>query len=148
LRSHVFLRCTLIAGALLIVAWLALGLRAAQLEAEGREVLATAEQRALTSTEVRAGLDTLRRARQFNADSDARLTEAALLAQQARGNEALAVAERVVEDEPENLDAWVLVYLSSAFATDAPRAASALRRVDELNPQLADRLRARVPLRQ
>jgi hypothetical protein len=148
LRSHVLLRCTLIAVALLILAWLALGLRATRLEAEGRGVLDTAEKRPLTPAEVRAGLDTLRRARQFNADSDARLTEAALLAQQARGRQALAVAERLVEDEPENLDAWVLVYLSSAFASDAPQAASALRRVDELNPQLADRLRARVPLRE
>ena len=111
-------------------------------------MLGTGETRALTPAEVRAGLDTLRRARQFNDDSEARLTQAALLAQQVRGREAIAVAERVVEDEPENLDAWVLVYLSSAFTSDAPRAAQALRRVEKLNPQLADRLRARVPLRQ
>ena len=111
-------------------------------------MLDSGETRALTPAEVRAGLDTLRRARQFNTDSDARLTQAALLAQRGRGREAIAIAERVVEDEPENLDAWVLLYVSSAFTSDAPGAAQALGRVQELNPQLADRLRARVPLRQ
>jgi tetratricopeptide (TPR) repeat protein len=148
LRSHTLVRFTLIAVALLVVAWLALALRATRLEAEGRELLDSGETRPLTPADVEAGLDTLRRARQFNTDSDARLTQAALLAQQGRGREAIAVAERIVKDEPDNLEAWVLVYVSSAFTSDAPRAVQALRRVEGLNPQLADRLRARVPLRQ
>jgi hypothetical protein len=142
LPSHVLLRCMIVLVALLVVAWLALSLRATHLEGEGKEVVERAEQDAVPKAEVEAGLDSLRRARSFNMDSDARLAEAALLAGAGRGAEAIAVAERVVENESENLEAWVLVYLSAAFASDERRAARALRRVEILNPQLADRLRA------
>jgi hypothetical protein len=142
LHSRPLLRCALVAVALFAVAWLALSLRASRLEEEGREVVERAEQGSVSKAEVSAGLDALRRARRFNVDSDARIAEAALLAGAGRGKQAIAVGERVVADEPENLEAWVLVYLSAAFASDEDRAASALRRLDALNPQLADRLRA------
>jgi hypothetical protein len=125
-----------------VVAWLVLSLLASRLEDEGREVVERAQQGPVSKADVTAGLAALRRARRFNMDSDARIAEAALLAGAGRGKEAIAVGERVVADEPDNLDAWVLVYLSAALASDQPRAARALRRLDALNPQLADRLRA------
>ena len=74
------------------------------------------------------------------------LIEARLLALRGRGQEAIDLGRRIVRDEPNNLDGWVLLYLSSAFTADEEAAQLALRRVDELNPQLADRLRAREPL--
>ena len=146
MRSQLLPRIALIVVALLLVAWLALGLRATRLEAQGRDLLKQAEDGPLERAEVRDGLRALRRARRFNADSDVLLTEARLLALQGRGQEAIDLGRRIVSDEPNNLDGWVLLYLSSAFTADEEAAQLALRRVDELNPQLADRLRAREPL--
>ncbi len=124
------------------MAWLALSLRASHLEEKGRELVERAQQGPVSKAEVGAGLDALRRARRFNVDSDARIAEAALLAGAGRGERAIAVAEQVVESEPENLEAWVLVYLAAAFASDRPRAVRALRELETLNPQLAERLKA------
>lgn len=144
MSSRVLLRSALVALALLVVAWLALALRATRLEAEGREVVDRAQRGDISDAEVNAGLDTLRRARRFNEDNEPRLAEAALLADAGRLAAATAVAERVVDDEPENLEGWVVLYLGAAATGDMQRSARALRTLITLNPQLAERVRSRV----
>jgi predicted Zn-dependent protease len=141
LRSKVLLRCTLVAVALLVAAWLALSLRSTRLEADGREVVERAQRGPVTHAEVEQGLDDLRRARRFNADQDVRLAEVALLTEAGRADEAAVLAKRVVADEPDNLDAWVFLYLGAVLKGDDARRARALRAVENLNPQLAERLR-------
>jgi hypothetical protein len=131
----------LIAVAFLVVAWLGLSLRATRLEAEGRDVVDRAQRGEITRAEVEQGLDDLRRARRFNADKDVLLAEVALLTEAGRADAAAALAERVVADEPDNLDAWVFLYLGAVLTRDDARRARALRAVASLNPQLAERLR-------
>jgi hypothetical protein len=141
LRPKVLLRCTLVAVALLVATWLALSLRATRLEAEGRGVMERAQHGEVTPAEVEEGLDDLRRARGFNADQDVLLAEVALMTEAGRADEAAVVAERVVANEPDNLDAWVFLYLGAVLTRDEARRARALRAVENLNPQLAERLR-------
>jgi hypothetical protein len=140
LRANVLPRCTLVAVALLVAVWLALSLRATRLEADGREVVERAQRGAVTHAEVEEGLDDLRRARRFNADQDVRLAEVALLTEAGRADEAAVLALRVVADEPDNLDAWVFLYLGAVLKRDEALRARALRAVENLNPQLAERL--------
>jgi cytochrome c-type biogenesis protein CcmH/NrfG len=142
LSSQLLYRLTLVAIALAAMAWLALGLRAAELEAHGREIVAAGQRESLAPAEVREGLDTLRRSQRFSEDAEPLLAEAALLAGAGRHEDAIAVAERVVEDEPDNLEGWVVLYLGAAVTNDRPLAARALRAVERLNPQLAQRIRS------
>lgn len=130
--------------ALLVFVWLALALRATRLEAEGADVVDRAQRGEITRGELDRGLDDLRRAREFNADAEPLLAEAALMADAGRHEEAIGLAERVVAAEPENLEGWVVVYLGALATDDAQRAARAARSIDELNPQLGERLRSRI----
>jgi hypothetical protein len=145
LSRQVLVRSALIALALLAVAWLGLSLRATRLEAEGREVVDRAQRGEISPAEVAHGLDVLKRARRLNADNEPRIAEVALLTEAGRTSEAIAVAERIVADEPENLDGWIVLYLGAVLAGDDRRRDRALRAVDRLNPQLAQRLRREGP---
>jgi hypothetical protein len=139
-------RLALIAIALVAGAWIVLSLRSVELESEGQAVLARAQSGPITADEVNRGRSLLRRARRFSADQGPRLVEAVLLDSARRPELAAAVAERVVEDEPENVDAWIVLYLARSDlegpARDTRRAAEALRMVGSLNPLAGDVLRS------
>jgi tetratricopeptide (TPR) repeat protein len=143
LSSQVLLRFALVAVAFAAIAWLALGLRAIHLEAEGRQVLENAQRGEITRSELQEGLDLLRRAQRANPDKDPRLAESVLLIEAERENAAITLAERVMADEPENLEGWLVLYLAAIRTGDRPRAARVLRRIEHLNPQVADGLRGR-----
>jgi hypothetical protein len=140
LSRNLVLRSALVAVALFALAWLAVGLRASRLEAQGREVVEQAQRGQLSRAEVSEGLDTLRRARRFNADQEPRIAEVALLTEAGRNAEATALAQRITQDEPDNIDGWVVVYLGAVLAGDDARRERALDALDDLNPQLAERL--------
>jgi hypothetical protein len=142
LPTHALHRLALVAVALVAVAWLGLSLRAARLEAEGRELVEAGQRQPLAPAEVREGLDILRRSQRFNEDAVPRLSEAALLAGAGRHDEAIAAAERVVADEPDNLEGWVVLYLGAAATDNQSLATRALRAISRLNPQLAERVRS------
>jgi hypothetical protein len=141
LSSQLVYRSLLAAVALVAVAWLALSLRAIRLEADGRELVEAGQRAPLRPSQLSEGLDTLRRAQRFSEDSEPRLAEAALLAGAGRHDDAIGVAQRVVNDEPENLEGWVVLYLGAAVTDDRALAARALRAVERLNPQLAERIK-------
>jgi hypothetical protein len=132
-----------VAVALAAIAWLALGLRAIHLEAEGRQVLENAQRGQVTPSELREGLDLLRRAQRVNPDKDPRLAEVVLLIEAGRENAAIDLAERVMADEPENLEGWLVLYFAAIRTGDASRAVRALGRIEDLDPQVADGLRER-----
>jgi hypothetical protein len=142
LSLNFVLRSVLVAVALLALAWLGVGLRASRLEAQGREVVERAQRGELSRAEVSDGLDTLRRATRFNADQEPRIAEVALLTEAGRNDEATAIARRITQDEPDNIDAWVVLYLGAVLTGDDTRRERALRALDGLNPQLAGRLRS------
>jgi hypothetical protein len=131
----------LVVVALLAIAWLALGLRASRLEAQGRDLVERAQGSKPSPAEVAEGLDVLRRARRFNADQEPRIAEVALLTEAGRNAEATALARRIIHDEPDNIDGWVVLYLGAVLAGDDARRDRALRALDDLNPQLAERLK-------
>jgi hypothetical protein len=139
------IRCALVATALVAGAWLVLGVRAFELESDGREVLRQAQSGPITPDEVSRGQDLLRRARRFSADKGPLVNESLLLATAGRSGEAASIAERVLSDEPDNLEGWIVLYLASRDMREAPgereRAARALRMVRALNPWAADALR-------
>jgi hypothetical protein len=124
--------------ALVVIAWLALGLRATLLEADGRDAIERGETRAAV---LAAALEDVRDARSWNAGSAPRLIEARLLAADDRAAEAVVLASEVARDEPENLEAWALLYVGALSTDDAALRRRSLQRIDELNPQLAERLR-------
>jgi hypothetical protein len=143
--ASAFSRCALAAIALVAAAWLALGVRAVELESEGRAVLRQAQSGPITPEELSRGRDLLRRAGRFSADKGPLVNESLLLATAGRREKAAAIAERVVEDEPGNLEGWIVLYLATHDSREAPRApergARALRMVRALNPLAADALR-------
>jgi hypothetical protein len=131
-------RTALVAVALFVAAWLVLSLRAVELGSEGRAVLDEAVTGELAPDEVRHGRSLLQRARRFNADKAPLIDESVLLREAGRREEAAALVEQAVADEPDNVDGWIIL----AGVTDDPRrAAEARRKVRELNPRAAEVLR-------
>jgi hypothetical protein len=131
-------RFVLVAIALVAGAWIVLSLRSVELESEGEAVLARAQRGPITADELNRGRSLSQRARRFSADQGPRLVEAVLLDSARRPEQAAAVAGRVVEEEPENVDAWIVLYLAlsdlDGAARDTRRAVEALRMVRSLNP--------------
>jgi len=127
--------CALVRTALVIVAvlagaWLVLGVRAQDLQSE-----ATAP-----SPDVGRSLDSLRSARLLSVDKEPLMDEGLVLFASGRREEGLAIAERVVAEEPDNVDAWFALYTLYLASRDPKLTAHAARRVQALNPLIGDRL--------
>jgi hypothetical protein len=131
-------RCTLALIALLVAAWLVLGFRAVELEADGQLVFERVARGSVSADEVRRARDKLRDARRFSVDKSPLIAEGVLLASVGRPSEARELVRRVVADEPENLEAWRLMYV---LAPSLRSARQARRRVNELNPYAGRDLR-------
>jgi cytochrome c-type biogenesis protein CcmH/NrfG len=108
-------RIALVVIALVAGAWLALGVRALDLEADGT-------------------VSSLRDARLLNADKEPLVNEGLQLVASGRRVDGLAAAERVVAEEPDNLEGWLALSYIHAGLNDSRRAAKALRRARSLNP--------------
>jgi hypothetical protein len=134
-------RIALATIALLVGAWLALGYRALDLESEAEMVSSGPRGGPVTPGELRRVQTSLQRARFLSVDKAPLLNEGLLLFALRRREEGLALVERVVEEEPDNLDAWVALYPLYSTSGDPKRAARALRRVSALNPLVGDALR-------
>ena len=121
-----------------------LSLRSVELESEGQAVVARAQRGPITAYELSRGRSFLERARRFSTDQRPRIVEGVLFDSARRPEQAAAVAERVVEDEPDNVDAWIVLYLALSdlhgAARDTRRAAEALRAVRSLNPLAGEAL--------
>jgi hypothetical protein len=145
--SAVLIRCALVAIALLAGAWLVLSFRALELEADGRTIFERAQRGPIPAAEVRRGQSFLHRAGRFNADKSPLVYESFLLFDTGRYEEAAATAERLVADEPDNIDGWIVLYLAArgpegaSRERDPERAAEVLRMVRALNPLAATTLR-------
>lgn len=101
--------------ALLAGAWLVLGVRAVDLESDET-------------------VSSLRDARLLSVDKEPLVKESLLLFAMGRHEEALAVAKRIVAEEPSNLEGWLTVSYLYAASKDSKRAARALQRARSLNP--------------
>jgi cytochrome c-type biogenesis protein CcmH/NrfG len=108
-------RIALVVIALAAGAWLALGVRALELEADET-------------------VSSLRDARLLSADKEPLVNEGLQLFASGRREAGLAVAERVVAEEPDNLEGWLALSYFYAGLNDSKRAAHALRMARALNP--------------
>ena len=144
MADSVILRAGLVLIALIVLAWLAASMRATNLVDDGNAVVAKAQRESIRPEEVRHGRDLLHRGRRFNADLDPRLREGYLLLLSRRNAAALAVARDGARREPENFDAWYLLYLAAQGAGDREAATRARRVILALNPLAVDRLDTRL----
>jgi hypothetical protein len=126
------IRSALVVTALLVGAWLALGVRALALESDAGDVLARARVGPVPAAELHKAIDDLAKAGRLSPDQGPVITQGELLAAAGRDDEARAVAKRVTGDEPDNLQGWFLTWVVSD--PDKRAKAHAKQRLLELNP--------------
>jgi hypothetical protein len=121
--------------AVLAIAWLGINLRGYTLSERGERLAATPN---ATPAQVREAEDDLEDARFLNPDTRPLLVEGSLLAAQGgtRAREGLALLERAVRREPDNLVAWG-VLADATRRLDPARSRQARRRARELSPPVA-----------
>jgi hypothetical protein len=125
-------RAALVLVVVAVLAWLALGLRNATLEADGADLIGRSPATASPERLAEARGD-YRRAGELNPDTTPQVREAGLANFSGHPREALGLLRDVVRREPENFDAWLL--MSSVAADIDPRlAARARARARSLNP--------------
>jgi predicted Zn-dependent protease len=139
-------RLALLALALLVGGWLVLGLRAVRLEEQANATIQRARTGPVAPADVNRALDDLAEAGRLSPDQAPLIDQGELLAAAHRNDEARAIAKRVTEVEPDNLQGW---YLAWVVADPDKRAkAHAKRRLLELNPWFSEVLRRAAVRRQ
>jgi predicted Zn-dependent protease len=126
-------RALLAVAALLVVAWLAVGLRTARLEESGAAV-AVGPAAGLSPGRVARAQRDLRDASSPFADHDAELYRARLLERTRRPAAAVSILRALVREEPENVLYWEALARAAA-RVDPVLARQARARVAELNPR-------------
>jgi hypothetical protein len=112
-------------------AWLAVGLRAVNLENDAKAVVDKARAGTATPAEVERARDDLHKADLLSPSKDPIIREGELMASLGREGEGAILGYSVTLKEPDNLRAWFLVW---ATEPDAARKAAAKKRLLELNP--------------
>jgi hypothetical protein len=135
--GSVLSRGALIVLALLAGGWLAVGLKVVDLEEEGNAAFERARQGSLSRADLAEARHALQSADGLAVDPTHRLIEGRLLVAAGEREQAGRLALLVLAEEPENVDAWYLAYLS---AGNPEGRALTRRRVDQLNPLLGDQL--------
>ena len=138
--ASALIRCGLVALALAAGAWLVVGYRAVELEADATTVDPGARTARLSSGETRRALDALDRARLLSVDTRPLLNEGLLLFATGRRDKGVAVVNRVVAEEPENIDGWLSLYYLYLAEGNSSDAAQAARKVRALNPLAGNEL--------
>jgi Flp pilus assembly protein TadD len=135
------IRSALVVVALLLGAWLALGVRAVALENDSQTVINRARAGPVAPAEADKALDDLAKAGRFSPDQSPLIHQGELLAAIGREGQAKAVAQRATDAEPDNLQAWFLTWVLADPGTRAK--AHARARLLELNPWFAYALKRR-----
>jgi hypothetical protein len=125
-------RAGLLAAALAAIAWLAIGLREARLEASGRAV-ATGPASGLTAARVADADRDLRDADGLTPHHDPVALRARLLLRTGHPARAVALLRSLVREEPENADYWLALAVA-ARRVDPGLSARARTRVRALSP--------------
>jgi Flp pilus assembly protein TadD len=128
-------RVLLAGGAVAAAVWLGFGLSSALLQRSAQRTGFRAPE-TLSPSQIAHATHQFERARKHNPDTQPAVNEAALLARVGQQDRAVSILRGVVDKEPDNLTAWVI--LSSAAARREPTlAARAADRARELNPPVA-----------
>ena len=128
-------RVALAVVALAIVAWLAGNLRSLDQADDAAVALARASATGASPAELSRAGEGFVRARRFGDDTALRIRQARVLVYGRDAPQTLPLLEQAVRDEPENADAWVLLYAATRRA-DPDRAAQARARAVDLDPRL------------
>ena len=123
-------RAALGALALVVCLWLLAGWRSSHLVAEAERPSGTM---VIKPADLEHRRDMLDDARRLNPDPTPDIREGQLLVIAGRDREAVRVVREVVEREPENYEAW-LVLRQAAFRGDSPLFRRATREALRLNP--------------
>jgi hypothetical protein len=126
----VLARAALVAAALAVCLWLGAGWRSSHLVADAERASGAAQ---IDAAELERRRDMLDDARLLNPDPTPDIREAQLLVIADHDREAVQVIRDVVEREPQNYEAW-LVLRQAAFRTDPPLSRRATREALRLNP--------------
>jgi tetratricopeptide (TPR) repeat protein len=143
--ASILIRGVLIAVALVAAAWLALGVRALNLESEARTAAYADGNASLSPLERERARSALRDARVLSVDDEPLLNEGLLLFAAGRRKQGIAIAEQVVREEPDYLEGWTSLYYMYSLTGDHKRAARVARTVGLLNPLAADTWREAGP---
>ena len=115
-----------------VVAWLAVGLRNARLEADAAGLLGSSPATA-SPERLAEARDVYLRSAELTPDTGPEVRAAGIANFTGRPREALEILRGVVAREPDNFDAWLLIE-SAAAGIDPGLAARARARVRSLNP--------------
>jgi hypothetical protein len=126
------IRFALVGLALVVGAWLALGLRGVRLMDDGDAVLAKAQAGEVPAAEVNAGLDDYAKAGRLSPDLTPLIRQGQLAYAAGREHDASVIAQRATEAEPDNLQAWYLAWVVAPPKTPAKQHAE--DKVLDLNP--------------
>jgi predicted Zn-dependent protease len=124
-------RVALVLCTLLVLAWTGVLVRDHYVRQSAAEPLLF--ETSLSEADFDRHMERLDDSRFLNPDSSVELARAEYYLFRGRPREAASVAERLVRAEPENADAWRLLW-RAALETDPRRAAQAVERLRELNP--------------
>ena len=135
--KNALVRTALVALALVMGAWLAVGYRAIKLEEKGQAAVTDIHRGPISPARAREALRALDDARWMNADQSPRLVEGNLRLFLSQRAAAEAIAKQVTAREPENVSGWFLAYLTR----DGAAKRQALHRVSALDPWAGSALR-------
>jgi hypothetical protein len=108
------IRAALIVFAALVVAWLAVGMRAVWLQDQAEAVIDRARAGPVPEAEVERAQDRLRKAAELSPDQGPLIEEGHLLEATGHSSEAVLLAHMAARDEPDNLQAWVLAWAADS----------------------------------
>lgn len=126
-------RAALALVSVLVVVWLVGSLRSTTAYEEALALTAQIQFSGGQEGGFQQAQENIRRSRRFGPDTRALRVRALLLLAVGRQAAAAATAERLVRLEPENLDAWGILFEATRQA-DPSRSNEALRRARRLNP--------------
>ncbi len=118
------------AGALVVCAWFALGIRQSHDLNLATDILSA--RAPLTSAQARQTAALLHQAAVLNPDAAVDLARSELALRRGDRSQARAIARRVTESEPQNIDAWLA--FGTASAQDPRGFQLALRHLEQLAP--------------
>jgi hypothetical protein len=137
------IRGALVVLALLVGGWLAFGVRDVRLESDADAVLAQSRNGPVSPAVVNAALDDYDKAGRLSPDQTPLIHKGQLLQATGRHAEAHDAAVRATKAEPDNLQAWFLLWVVSEPKSLEKKVAR--RRVLELNPWFLYALTRRSP---
>ena len=123
----------LLVASALAIAWCAGALRSATVYEEAVETAARLQLGQGERGDVERATEAIERSRSFGPDTREKRAQALLLLATGRPRQAAELAEMVVAKEPDNLDAWGILFQATR-RVDPDRSREALRRARELNP--------------